>query len=238
MQVRLNKFIASSGLASRRNADELIKEARVMVNENIVLEPGLVIETDKDVVYLDGEKISQVKRVYYLLHKPRGYVTSTADEQKRPVVVSLVPPIPKVFPVGRLDINTTGLLLLTNDGDFSNFILHPSNGFIREYIAELNVPLDEVRRKQLEKGIMVEKKFSRFLSVKFPTKNKKIVVVRAEEGRNHFVKNMFSTLGIMVVKLHREKLGPFAVEGIHPGRYIIVPESKIKKLLEEYGVRS
>lgn len=233
MPQRLNKFLASAGVASRRNSDELILEGRISVNDKIVLEPGLTIDEERDKIYFDGEQVRLAKKVYYLMNKPRGVVTTTDDEKKRKTAVSLLPAIPKVFPVGRLDINTTGLLLLTNDGDFSNYLLHPSNGFLRVYIAVLSVPLDEKRKLQLEKGIMLEKKFSKFKKIEFVSKNKSIVRVTAAEGRNHFVKKMFSTLGIFVNELHREKLGPFELQSIPPGSYTKLHPAAIKAFMEE-----
>lgn len=232
MEQRLNKYISTCGICSRRNADELIKTGRISVNNTIVTEPGYTLDTERDTVYYDGEKLSSAKKVYYLLNKPRGYVTTTEDEKKRHVVTSLVPPIPKVFPVGRLDINTTGLLLLTNDGDFSNWLLHPSRGHERIYVAVLNHPLDEDRKKQLVKGVMLEKKYSKFAWIKYTSKNKRIVRVCATEGRNHFVKKMFQLLGLFVEELHREQLGPFSLGMVAPGKYIKIPEIKIRQLVQ------
>lgn len=231
MLQRLNKYISTCGVCSRRDADDLIKSGRISVNNDTILEPGFSLDPTKDSVFYDGEKINVAKKVYYLLNKPKGYVTTTEDEKKRKIVTSLVPPLPKVFPVGRLDVNTTGLLLMTNDGDLTQLLLHPTHGYDRIYIAVLSEPLDEGRKKLLEKGVVLERKFSKFKYIKFVSKNKRIVQVCAKEGRNHFVKKMFALLGLFVVELHREQLGPFSLGDIPPGKYKKIPEPKIKEYI-------
>ncbi|KAB2843945.1 MAG: rRNA pseudouridine synthase, partial [Melioribacteraceae bacterium] len=131
----MNKFLSECGIASRRKSEELILQGRVSVNGNIVLDLATQINIEKDIVQLDGEKIKSAGKVYFLLHKPKGFITSTSDEKDRRTVVELINTKEKIFPVGRLDFNTTGVLLLTNDGEFSNFITHPRNKIPREYIA-------------------------------------------------------------------------------------------------------
>ena len=134
--MRINQYIASAGICSRRKADELIEDGRVKVNGAILNSPGYHVE-DGDVVEVDGVRIEPAgKKVYYLLNKPAGYVTSTADKEGRPLVTELVPDDVRVFPVGRLDLNTTGLLILTNDGELSNKLMHPSNEFTKRYRSE------------------------------------------------------------------------------------------------------
>lgn len=233
--VRLNKYLAEAGIASRRKADELIQQGRVSVNNNLIIEPGMQVDPAKDTVMVDGEKIHAEKKVYYLLNKPSGTITSTKDERNRVTVTSLIKTKQKIFPVGRLDYNTTGVLLLTNDGDFGNLMLHPSNKIIREYIAVIDRDLSETDVEKFLKGIFIEGKRSKFKTVEFPkTNNRKTIIVTTEEGRNHFVKNMFKTLGYTVKKLSRISFGPFNVQDIEPGSYLEIPEKDIQNIIKNY----
>ena len=127
MLTRLNKYIAESGITSRRKSDELILQGRVTVNNKVIAELGYKIDSEHDNVMVDGEKVNPRRHIYFLLNKPSGVVTTTDDEKKRRTVVDLINVNEKIFPVGRLDYNTTGVLLLTNDGEFSNFLTHPRN---------------------------------------------------------------------------------------------------------------
>ena len=151
--MRINQYIASAGITSRRKADELIEEGRVRINGAVLLNPGYHVQ-DGDIVEVDGARIQpEQKKVYYLLNKPAGYVTSTADKEGRPVVTDLVPDSVRVFPVGRLDYNTTGLLILTNDGDLSNKLMHPSHGFDKKYLVRANGIVTLAEAKRLEEGV-------------------------------------------------------------------------------------
>ena len=158
MKVRLNKYLAECGVASRRKSDELIAEGRVTVNGNIILELGTKIDTDNDEISIDGEKLKVQSKVYYILNKPKGIITTTSDDKKRKTVVDLIKTNKKIFPVGRLDFNTTGLLLLTNDGEFSNYLTHPINGIEREYEVKLDKELSKQDREKLTKGIYLDRK--------------------------------------------------------------------------------
>ena len=144
--MRINQYIASAGVTSRRKAEELIAEGRVKVNGARLTSPGYHVE-EGDIVEVDGARIEPAgKKVYYLLNKPAGYVTSTADKEGRPLVTELVPDSVRVFPVGRLDYNTTGLLIMTNDGDLANALMHPSKEFDKKYLVRAQgiVTRDEV----------------------------------------------------------------------------------------------
>ncbi len=229
MKIRLNKFLSECGIASRRKVEELIKEGRIELNNKIVTELGVNVDPDADVVKFDGEKLRREKKVYYLLYKPKGFVTTTSDEKNRRTVTELIRTNHRIFPIGRLDYDTTGVLLLTNDGDFSNYLLHPKNKVIREYIAFLDKPLDEKDKSRLSKGIFLDNRKSFFLEIEFLTKNNnKKVRVTTNEGRNHFVKRMFHTLGFNVVQLERIRFGNFDLRGLKIGQYRLLPESEIK----------
>ncbi len=229
MIVRLNKYLAECGIASRRKADELIAEGRVSVNGNIVIEFGTKINSEKDEIFIDGEKLKLQNKVYFLLNKPKGVITTTSDDKKRKTVVDLIRTNKKIFPVGRLDFNTTGLLLLTNDGEFSNYLTHPKNGIEREYEVKLDKELQKKDRDKLTKGIYLDRRKSKFTNIVFPKKNNfYFVKVTTVEGRNHFVKNMFSKLGYTVKELHRSRFGKFKLKDLKKGEYRELSKKEIK----------
>src|SRR5690554_4194865 len=233
MLVRLNKFLADAGVASRRKSEEYILQGRVTVNDKVVTEPGTKINTEKDAVLVDNEKVSHRKHIYLLLNKPKGVVTTTSDEKKRKTVLDLIKTKERIYPVGRLDYNTTGVLLLTNDGDFANFLTHPKNKITRTYVARLDKPLAKEDKERLLKGIILDKRKSLFKNISFPIKNNyKVVSVDVVEGRNHFVKRMFFALGYKVVELQRTNFGGFQLKNLKPGQYRKLSPSEIQKIIE------
>ncbi len=228
--VRLNKYLSECGIASRRKAEEYILQGRISVDGNVVIDLGTKIDPEKNKITLDGEYIKQEKKVYFLLNKPRGVITTTKDDKHRKTVVDLINTSSAIFPVGRLDYQTTGFLLLTNDGDFTNFILHPSNKIEREYIAMLNKPLSVDDRLKMLKGIYLDRKRSKFQNISFPEDgNFKKVKVITIEGRNHFVKKMFEHFDYFVKKLDRQSFGGWDVGNLNRGEYIQVPSNEIYK---------
>jgi len=204
MLTRINKFIADSGITSRRKAEELILQGRVSVNDSVIENLGHRINPDNDQVFIDGERIRIKRNVYYLLNKPRGVISSTKDEKNRNTVIDLINTRVTIYPVGRLDYNTTGILLLTNDGDFSNLLTHPKNKVSKKYEVKIDRELDEKDTLRLIKGVMIDRKNGKFLKVKIvnPT-DKRYIEVECVEGRNHFVKKMFEALGYNVKRLNR-----------------------------------
>ncbi|MEW6702842.1 MAG: pseudouridine synthase [Bacteroidota bacterium] len=236
MKIRLNRYLAECGIASRRKSEEYIKEGRIDVNGKTVVDITFTIDAEKDIIHFDGERIKQQKKVYFLLNKPKGFITSTEDEKGRKTVLDLIDTKQKIFPVGRLDYDTTGVLLLTNDGDFANFFTHPGNNIPREYKALLNRPLEEVDKMKLLRGITLDRKKSRFEEVRFAGKNAhEIVFVKTVEGRNHFVKNMFAALGYFVNKLERVSFGGLQVKGIPKGSYVKLSYEEIKRIYDIYS---
>jgi len=193
--IRINKFLADSGISSRRKSEEYISQGRVAVNDKIVTEFSHKVDIEKDIVTLDGEKIKPKKHIYILLNKPKGYITTVSDDRKRRTVMDLVKSKERIYPVGRLDYDTTGLLFLTNDGELSQLLTHPGNKVPREYEVKLDRPLDENDRLKLLQGVLLEGKKGKFIKITFPwQKDKEIVSVICEEGRNRFVKRMFRKL--------------------------------------------
>lgn len=236
MKMRLNKFIAECGIASRRKSESYILEGRVAVNGKTVTQLSFMVDTENDIVTLDGEKLKQEKKVYFLLNKPKGYVTTTSDEKKRKKVTDLINTQHKIFPVGRLDYDTTGVLILTNDGDFANFLTHPSNQIPREYKVLLNRDLEVKDKEKLLSGIYLDKRKSKFEEINFIRKGdyKRIKVITVE-GRNHFVKRMFGVLGYHVEELERTRFGTFTIQNLPIGSYRKLSYTEIQNLYKTYG---
>lgn len=233
MLIRLNKYLADSGLASRRKSEEYILQGRVSVNNKIITEPGFRINDDKDVVLVDSEKIIPKKHIYLLLNKPKGVVTTTDDEKKRRTVIDLIKTRERIYPVGRLDYNTTGVLLLTNDGDFSNLLTHPKNKIPREYEVKIDKPITETDKAKLLKGVYIDDRKSIFTKI-LTDASRKNVVVTAVEGRNHFVKRMFGTLGYTVTKLNRKRFAGLTAD-ISPGNYRKLSNDEVERLFKLYA---
>ena len=218
--MRINQYIASAGICSRRKADELIEEKRVKVNGEILTSLGYHIE-DGDIVEVDGARIEPAsKKVYYLLNKPAGYVTSTADKEGRPVVTDLVPDSVRVFPVGRLDYNTTGLLILTNDGDLSNKLMHPSHGFDKKYLVRANGIVTLAEAKRLEEGVDIGGFVTSPAEVHLikHDRNSTIAEITIHEGKNRQVRRMFKAVGHPVLELSRIGLGNLTIGKLAQGQ--------------------
>lgn len=235
MLVRINKFIADSGVTSRRKAEELILERRISVNNKVVETLNYKINPEADNVRIDGERIRIKKNVYYILNKPKGVVSTTKDEKNRKTVIDLIRTKEKIFPVGRLDYNTTGVLLLTNDGNFSNLLTHPSNKVPKVYEVKLDKQLDENNYRKLLNGIYLDGRKGKFEEVLFPKLNeRKIIEVECVEGRNRFVKKMFEKLGFKVKSLNRKSFAGIKSD-IDAGKYRELKLVEVKKLMNKYS---
>jgi len=235
-KVRINKFLADSGISSRRKSEEYILQGRVAVNDKIVTEFSHKVDIEKDIVTLDGEKIKPKKNIYILLNKPKGYITTVSDDRNRRTVMDLVKSKERIYPVGRLDYDTTGLLFLTNDGELSQLLTHPGNKVPREYEVKLDRPLDENDRLKLLQGVLLEGKKGKFIKITFPwQKNKEIVSVVCEEGRNKFVKRMFRKLDYTVLGLNRLSFAGIMLD-IPPGKSRNLTFSEIEQLKQKYTV--
>lgn len=233
--MRLNRFIAESGITSRRKAEELILQGRVAVNSKIVTDLACKIDETKDSIFLDGERITARRHVYFLLNKPAGIVTTTSDEKNRDTVVDLIDTSERIYPVGRLDYNTTGVLFLTNDGNFSQLLTHPGNKVPREYEVKLNRPVSLEDQEKLLKGIYLEGGKGKFTKISASGKNNYSQVrVTTVEGRNHFVKDMFGALGYKVLALDRISYAGIWAD-INKGEYRRLKNEEIKVITDKYG---
>ena len=232
--IRLNKYISDSGIASRRKSEEYILQSRVSVNNQVINSLNYKIDPAADKVFLDGELIHPKKHIYLLMNKPKGVITTTSDEKNRKTVIDLVRINEKIYPVGRLDYNTTGVLILTNDGDFSNLLTHPKNNIRRLYEVKLDKPLDENDKEQLLKGIYIAGGRGKFIKIYFPQpKNKRFVEITCVEGRNHFVKNMFASIGYSVTGLNRKQFAGINAD-VAPGKYRKLSQQEVDIIKRNY----
>ena len=206
---RLQKVIASSGYCSRRKAEELIGKGLVTVNGETVREMGVRVGP-KDEILVEGNAISKEAKEYYLLYKPRGVVTTVSDDKHRKTVVDLIPTNARIYPVGRLDYDTTGVLILTNDGNLANGLMHPKNRIDKCYVAKVKGVPDAKGLKLLQKGIVVDRMKVRASRVKMKKVDKKndtcMIYLTIHDGRNHQVKKMLESIGSEVLKLKRESV--------------------------------
>ena len=231
---RLQKVIASYGYASRRKAEDLIKHGKVLVNGKVITELGTKVLAN-DIISIDGVIINKdVKHEYYLLNKPRQVISSVEDKLGRITVRDLINTEARIYPVGRLDYDTTGLIILTNDGDFANMLMHPSYEIEKTYVAKINKVLDKDDINKLKKGIVIDNRkvdIKRFkVRKKDVEKNTSIVELTIVEGRNHIVKKIFENMRIDVIKLSRVSYAFLTLDGLKSGEYRKLSIKEIKKL--------
>ena len=220
---RLQKVIANLGYASRRKAEELIKEGKVKVNGETVTELGTKVKTS-DTIEVENTILDNNKNYeYYLLNKPRKVISSSSDEHGRKTVVDLVQSKERIYPVGRLDYDTTGIILLTNDGELANKLMHPSSNIEKKYVAKVKGLVTGYEIKKLREGVVIDGKKTSKAKVNLKSYDKKtdksIVELIIHEGRNHQVKKMFEAVHHDVLKLKREKYANLDLTGLKPGEY-------------------
>ena len=234
---RLQKVIAESGIASRRKAEELITKGLVKVNGEVVTELGTKV-SDKDEIQVNNEIIEKEVKEYYLLNKPRGVVTTTSDDKGRKTVIDIIPTKVRLYPVGRLDYDTTGVLLLTNDGEFTNILTHPNNEIDKVYIAKLKGIIKGEQIKQLENGVKLDDTVVKASRVKLKRVDQKtntcMVQITIHEGKNHQVKRMFESVGYEVLKLKREKVAFFDLKNLQSGEFRKLTPKEVQKV---YGLK-
>ncbi len=229
--VRLQKFLAHAGVASRRKCEKIIESRRVQVDGKTVSVMGIKVTPGKECITVDGKEIGAVERhVYILLNKPKGYVTTVADPQGRPIVTSFLQNIKeRVFPVGRLDLDTEGALLLTNDGQLTQAILHPSNRVFKTYEALIKGHPKPTDLRSLETGLIVDARKTAPAQVvlKDKTQQNAIIQITIHEGRKRQVKKMFQAIGHPVLSLKRLAYGNLTLGNLKPGKYRFLTENDI-----------
>ena len=232
--MRLNKYLASCGAASRRGADELIRSGRVKVNAAVVTEPGARVETDNDTVTLDGKKVTPVsKMTYIMLYKPKGCITSVRDDKGRKTVYDYLDvEVPHLVPVGRLDYDTEGLLILTNDGELANRLTHPSGEVPKTYLVRAEGQFPEHILAKLRKGVEIDGIKTKRSKVKLLEQDEKEgkLLVTITEGRNRQIRRMFEAVERNVVFLKRMAIGELRLGGLARGKWRYLRDEEVEYL--------
>ena len=234
MEERLQKYISASGLMSRREAEDAIRNGDVKVNGKVITELGFKVNDD-DIVEVDSEKLKrQENKVYYMLNKPAGFITSLEDERGRRTVMDLIDlPDERIYPVGRLDYNTSGLLLLTNDGELANHITHPSGTVEKTYVAEVKGFFHISDAQKLKRGVDIGDKYPTApadIEIIRQTDSTSTVVIKIHEGRNRQVRRMMEAVGHDVVRLERTAIGNLRLGHLKTGRYRKLSDKEIEYL--------
>lgn len=230
---RLQKYIARCGIASRRKAEELIINGSVKVNGSVVTELGTKVDTDKDIVTIDNKKISENDKLIYIkLYKPEGYVTTVKDQFDRKTVLDLIQIKERIYPIGRLDYNTSGLLLLTNDGDLANKLMHPKYHIYKTYVADIDGRIIDEEINKLKTGVSIEDYKTAPARVKLLkcTGNTSTVQISIYEGKNRQVRKMLDAVGHQVRMLKRVSFGEIGLDNLKPGSWAYLNEDEIKFL--------
>ena len=234
---RLQKVIAQSGVTSRRKAEELIKEGKVKVNGVVVTELGTKVSS-KDEIAVNDRIIEKETKEYYLLNKPRVVVTTTSDDKNRKTVLDYIKTEARIYPVGRLDYDTTGALLLTNDGEFANILMHPASEVEKVYMAKLKGIIKGEHINTLKEGIKLDDQVVKPSRVKLKKVDQKtntcMVQISIHEGKNHQVKRMFEEVGFEVLKLKREREAFFDLKDLQSGEFRKLTPKEVAKV---YGLQ-
>jgi len=241
MQERLQKIIGQAGLASRRAAEKMIAEGRVKVDGRIVTELGFKVDPSKAAIYVDGKQLKAAEpHVYFLLNKPKGYLSTAHDERGRRTVLDLLPEVAeRVYPVGRLDNNTEGLLLITNDGTLMNGLLHPKYEVEKTYIARIAGEPDETALDRLRQGIRLEDGMTAPAKVRLleQGEGQSRVEIVIHEGRNRQVRRMFAAIGCDVRALKRVKFAGLTLQGVKRGKYRALTPEELVALFRLAGIK-
>ncbi len=232
MLIRLNKFLSQSGISSRRQAEQLIKTGKIKINGELVKTLGVKVDPAKDKIEFQDQKVIVTrKKVYLALNKPRGYLCTTRDDFNRPKVIDLIKnQLIRLYPVGRLDLDSEGLLILTNDGDFAYKLTHPRHQIPKIYLSELNRPLRIEDKKKLEKGVELEEGKTRPAEILILSRNK--IQITIYEGKKRQIKRMLALFNYKVIKLKRIAIGPLKLGNIARGKFRRLKSGEIKALLE------
>ena len=230
MLIRLQKFLADSGIASRRKGEELIKEGKVKVNGATVTELGLKIDESKDVVLFNNKEVKKSEELeYLLLHKPKGYITTVRDQFGRKSIMELIDTENRLFPVGRLDYDTSGLLIITNDGELTYKLTHPKHNVEKTYVALVRGIPSNDKLDKLKKGIKLEEFTTAPAKVKIiETKGPNAVLeIKIREGKNRQVRRMCEAIGHFVIELKRTAIGEIVLSNIKEGEYRSLSQKEI-----------
>jgi 23S rRNA pseudouridine2605 synthase len=229
--IRLNKYIAQSGVCSRREADTLIENGKIRVNDKVITEMGYQVQPG-DQVYYDKKLLSKEKLVYVLLNKPKDFITTTDDPQERKTVMNLVATAceERIYPVGRLDRNTTGLLLLTNDGELSKKLTHPSHEISKVYQVELDMPLSNKHFESIQEGIELEDGLIQIDDIAVLDNTGRNLGIEIHSGKNRIVRRIFESLGYDVTKLDRVMFAGLTKKDLPRGKWRYLSEKEIIRL--------
>jgi 23S rRNA pseudouridine2605 synthase len=236
-RIRLNKYMADAGVASRRKADEIIESGAVKVNGKTVTKLGTMVRLS-DLVTVNGDPISQPEKdVYILLNKPKDYISTTDDELNRRTVMDIVRKKERLFPVGRLDRNTTGVLLITNDGELSHRLMHPSYQVIRSYSVRLDKPLEIDHAHMIAKGVELEGVKTAPAEILIDPKDKTHIYISLTEGKNREVRRLFEEFGYRVKQLDRKAYGTLTAKGLPRGQYRHLDRKEVLALRRLVGLK-
>ena len=232
--IRLNKYLANQGVASRRDIKSLLKEQILTVNGVRETEPGTRINPQKDHIKLNGKRIYPPKLVYYLLNKPMGIISTTADEYGRKNVLSLIPTKERIYPVGRLDKDTTGLILLTNDGELTNQLTHPKYHVYKVYRLSVHGKVNNAQYTALRNGVLLDDGITAPAKVKLVSEagGKSILEITIHEGKNRQIRRMCETVGLTLESLQRIQFGPIRIENLKLGKFRELTKKEIEMLKE------
>ncbi len=240
---RLQKIISRAGAASRREAERMILSGRVQLNGQVVTELGVQAEFGRDEIAIDGQVLKlQVPRLYFLLNKPQGYISAVKDDRDRKTVLDLLPKVKEyIYPVGRLDYDTEGLLILTNDGEMMNGLLHPSYEINKTYVAQAQGVVKQGQLQKLAEGILLEDGMTAPAKVKLLKQAKDhsscLVQLTIHEGRNRQVRRMLQAVGHKVLKLRRTSFAGLTLQGVELGAYRELTQEEITALKKLAGVQ-
>lgn len=230
---RLQKVMAHAGIASRRKSEDIIEEGRVKVNDKLVTKLGTKVDPKKDKIEVDDKLITREKRVYILLYKPKEYITTVDDPRGRKTVLDLIDNIEqRIYPIGRLDYDTSGLLLLTNDGDLTYVLTHPSYMIEKNYLVEAEGYVNDEKLERLEDGLELKDGLTAPAksNLKERDKNRTVFTLTIHEGRNRQVRRMCKKIGHSVKELKRISFGPLDLKGLNKGEFRYLKEKEVNKL--------
>ena len=238
--MRINKFLAKTGLGSRRQCDEIIKNKFIKVNGKILIDFSYQVNKNDIIQYKNKYLDIEENNYYFKLNKPRGYICSAVDPQKRKTIYNLIHSNIRLFSIGRLDYDTSGLILLTNNGDFSNFLCHPKNNVVKKYYVNTNKKLNKNQIEEISKGIILDNNDR--VNAKIIYCNKKfgnhIWDVHLKEGKNREIKRIFNYFDINVKSIHRYEFGGITINNLPEGKYVKLKPKEVSNIKSTYGYKT